>query len=217
MTERSANDITTPARLVLDAYIIDPVTKLPMAPGVASNGATAAKQDEQTDLLEAIQSSVADRTTPSQVKGQVVIANATPVLDTSAYTANNVLFATVAIENLAPAKEQAVVLESISVIDKDDVGPQITLHFFDANVALGTVNTPPSISGGDAVNYLGSVDIAAADWRDLGGVKVVERKGIALNLNPASGSRSVYVAGTTTGTPTFTSTEALILRFGVLG
>jgi len=53
MTERSANDITTPARLVLDAYIIDPVTKLPMAPGVASDGATAAKQDEQTAALGA--------------------------------------------------------------------------------------------------------------------------------------------------------------------
>jgi hypothetical protein len=37
MTERSANDTTTPARLVLDAYIIDPVTKLPMAPGVADS------------------------------------------------------------------------------------------------------------------------------------------------------------------------------------
>jgi len=61
MTERSANDTTTPARLVLDAYIIDPVTKLPMAPGVASGGATAAKQDEQTTLLEDIETAL---TTP---------------------------------------------------------------------------------------------------------------------------------------------------------
>lgn len=57
MTERSANDITTPARLVLDAYIIDPVTKLPMAPGVASGGASEAKQDEQTNLLGDIKTS----------------------------------------------------------------------------------------------------------------------------------------------------------------
>lgn len=62
MTERSANDITTPARLVLDAYIIDPVTKLPMAPGVASDGATANKQDEQTDLLGEIKTAL---TTPA--------------------------------------------------------------------------------------------------------------------------------------------------------
>lgn len=67
MTERSANDITTPARLVLDAYIIDPVTKLPMAPGVASGGATAAKQDEQTDALGDILTELED-TTPAATR-----------------------------------------------------------------------------------------------------------------------------------------------------
>lgn len=61
MTERSANDTTTPARLVLDAYIIDPVTKLPMAPGVASGGATETEQQAQTELLGDIETAL---TTP---------------------------------------------------------------------------------------------------------------------------------------------------------
>lgn len=60
MTERSANDTTTPARLVLDAYIIDPVTKLPMAPGVASGGATEAEQQAQTAILEDIKDAAED-------------------------------------------------------------------------------------------------------------------------------------------------------------
>lgn len=67
MTERSANDTTTPARLVLDAYIIDPVTKLPMAPGVASGGATETEQQAQTDLLEDIRDAVALETTSQQM------------------------------------------------------------------------------------------------------------------------------------------------------
>lgn len=77
MTERSANDTTTPARLVLDAYIIDPVTKLPMAPGVASGGATEAEQQAQTDLLGDISAKLdaataIDQTTPGTTNGVVM-------------------------------------------------------------------------------------------------------------------------------------------------
>lgn len=37
MSERQANDITTPARVVGEVYVIDPVTKKPMAPGASAS------------------------------------------------------------------------------------------------------------------------------------------------------------------------------------
>lgn len=89
MTERSANDTTTPARLVLDAYIIDPVTKLPMAPGVASGGATEAEQQAQTALLEDISAKLdaataIDQTTPGTTNGVVILDSSGNAIDQSA-------------------------------------------------------------------------------------------------------------------------------------
>lgn len=37
MSERQANDTSTPARVVAEVYVIDPVTKKPMAPGASAS------------------------------------------------------------------------------------------------------------------------------------------------------------------------------------
>lgn len=169
-------------------------------------------------LLKTIASAAGDTTTPLPVKGQAPITRLTPTILTSAYTTGTVLFATTSIANLVPANDQPVVLQSLFVVDKDDEGVAITLHFFSANVALGTAGSAPSISDADAASaWLGSVDIVTGDYKDLGGVKVASLKGIGLNLAPASGTRNVYVAATVTGTPTFTAAGDLVFGFGVLG
>ena len=168
--------------------------------------------------IRAIATAAADTTTPLPVKGQAPITRLTPTILTSAYTTGTVLFATTSIANLVPANDQPVVLESLFIVDKDDEGVAITLHFFSTNVALGTAGSAPSITDADAASaWLGSVDIATGDYKDLGGVKVASLKGIGLNLAPAAGTRNVYVAAVVTGTPTFTATSDLVFGFGVLG
>jgi hypothetical protein len=102
------------------------------------------------------------------------------------------------------------------VVDKDDQKPAFRMVFFKAAVTFGTLNAAPSISDADAANYLGHVDIAAADYVDLGGVSVACSKGINLLLESASATTTVYVAGMlTAGTPTHTA-SGLVLNFGLV-
>lgn len=211
---------TDSARRAQAVIVVDRATGEPAAAGggAGTSNTTEATQLQVLAAVETIATAASDTTTPLPVKGQAPITRLTPTILTSAYTTGTVLFATTSIANLVPANDQPVVLESLFIVDKDDEGVAITLHFFSANVALGTAGSAPSISDADAASArLGSVDIATDDYKDLGGVKVASLKGIGLNLAPASGTRDVYVAATVTGTPTFTATSDLVFGFGVLG
>ncbi len=140
----------------------------------------------------------------------------TPTLDTSIYASGDVLFATTALTGAVRANDERAVLMSVAVIDKDDQKPAMRLLFFKANVTSGAFNGPPSITDTDAGNYLGHIDIAAADYADLGGVSVTCVRGINLLLESVSGGTTVYCfAYLTAGTPTHTA-SGLLFKFGVI-
>lgn len=147
------------------------------------------------------------------VAGKTRIVDVTPTLDTSAYTAGDVLFATTEIPNVERGEStpQGQTLVAVTLVDKDDEGAAITLYFFGSNVALGTINNAPNIADADAAACLGVVDIATGDYDDLGGVKVAHVRGINLPMCPASGT-SLYVAATCVATPTYTAASDLVLR-----
>lgn len=220
-TALPANAMTeTTGAAILAKMITSPATAANQALEVAALGAPSDTAGQSTIMgqLKALNVYAADVTTPLPVKGQAPLVRIAPTLQTSAYTAGTVLFATTAIANLAPSNDQGIVLESLFVVDKDDEGAAITLHFFSSNVALGTLGSAPSLSDADAASsWLGSVDIVTGDYKDLGGVKVASLKGIGLNLQPGSGARTVWVGGIAVGTPTFAGTTDLTLGFGALG
>jgi len=138
----------------------------------------------------------------------------TPTLDTNAYTAGDTLFAATEIANAAGASGIPVILNTVLVVDKDDQGAAMDLHFFDRSVTFGTANAAPGISDADAAYYLGHVSVAAGDYKDLGGVKVATVKGIALGpIKP--NATSIYVGGVTGGTPTH-SASGLVIKFGFM-
>lgn len=140
----------------------------------------------------------------------------TPTLDTSIYASGDTLFVATALTGVTRANDERALLQSIAVIDKDDQKPAMKLFFFNSAVTFGTLNAAPSISDSDAANYLGHVDIAAADYVDLGGVSVACYKGINLLLESVSGATSVYIAAMlTAGTPTHTA-SGLVFRLGVV-
>lgn len=150
------------------------------------------------------------------VGGITDIVSVTLSLDTSAYTSGDVLADTQVVTNAARKTDGTGTIQSLVVIDKDDNGVAMDLHFFSANVALGTENSPPSISDANTDNHLGSVSVAAAEYKDLGGVKVATVRGVALPFKAASGTRHIYVSAVTTGgSPTHTAT-GITLRVGVL-
>lgn len=132
----------------------------------------------------------------------------TPTMDTSAYTAGDVWIPTTAISNIVRATDEPGIIDGIMIYDQDDqAAADGVLYILQANVSLGTVNNAPSISDANSLNIIAVIPIASADWKDLGGVKVN-------NLNPAyfpkmfipaSGTRDLYFAATTAGTPTQTA------------
>lgn len=144
---------------------------------------------------------------------KIKIIDVTPTLDTSAYGAGDVLFATTEIPNVERGEPvpHGQILDAVTLIDKDDEGAAITLYFFDSDVALGTINNAPGISDANAAQCLGIVDIATGDYDDLGGVKVAHVRGLNLPMLPASGT-SLYVAATCVATPTYTAASDLVLR-----
>lgn len=168
--------------------------------------------DDANNSLDAL---VSD-TTPATIESGVYHVTITPTLDTSAYASGDTLFATTEIANATKIADIGSLLQSLAVIDKSDQGVAMTLYFFSANVTFGTANSPPSISDTDALTCLGWVDVGTGDFKDVGGARIACVRSIGLDLTPASGGRSVYVAATVSGTPTYANGD-LAIRFGFIG
>lgn len=139
----------------------------------------------------------------------------TPVLTTVAHTAGDVLFDTTAVPDAVKANGGLALLQSVTLIDKDDQGAALDLFVVDTNVALGTANVAPTITDANAeqLRHVGS--IAAADWQDVGGARIATLRGIGLQVEAAADSRAIYVAAITRGTPTH-AVAGLVVKLDLL-
>lgn len=147
---------------------------------------------------------------------QTVVRSLTMSLDTNAYANNDVIAATQELTDAVKAIDGWGMIESLTVIDKDDQGQVFDVWIMDSNVAIGTENAAADITDANAAYILGRIPVAAADYVDLGGVKVASLKNVGLPIKPVSGGTSIYVAIVNgTGTPTFTA-AGIVLRFGIV-
>ena len=141
-----------------------------------------------------------------------------PVTDISgAVSAGEIVFDFVAFEALSAAG-RITMLQDLLVSDKDDTGATLKLIFADSLLDLGVLNATPTITDADTFKILAVVDIAAADWLDLGGARVAYKSNIGGILEAAAGTQC-YVAGMATagGTGgTWTNASNLQLRAGLL-
>lgn len=136
------------------------------------------------------------------------LVKTTPVLDTSAYASGDVLVETTEIANAVSEAGGTAELQSLVVVDQDDTasGFAMDVWILASNVAMGTKNSAPSISDANALEILGFVSIAAADFKDLGGVKVASINNIGIICKAAAGSTSLFFAVVNgTSTPTLTA------------
>lgn len=134
-------------------------------------------------------------------------------LDTNAYTAGDVLAATQEITGFEADGGTQAYLQSLVVIDADDQKAAVDIYLLSANVALGTENAAPNISDADAAHVLGMVSVAAADYKDLGGVSVATKTGIGLTVTQTAGAPGLWIAAVTQGTPTH-SASGVKIRLG---
>lgn len=201
---------------------VSAATPLPVSATVAlpTGASTSAKQDTGNTSLATIATAVAAATPAGtnhigQVGSPVDVITITPTLDNAnALDAGDTVFDATVITGAIRLSGGSALLESIVVADKDDQKAQLRLCFFDSAVIFGTIDSAPGLSDADSLKCVGTVEVLAADYIDLGGASVATIKGIGL-LCKAAGSANLYVAAFTSGTPTYT-TGGLQLRLGFL-
>ncbi|HWQ39187.1 MAG TPA: hypothetical protein VNM24_11375 [Burkholderiales bacterium] len=149
-----------------------------------------------------------------QVGAAKDIVDVTLTLDTVAYAAGDVLSDTATLANAMRVNGGKGMLRSITVIDEDDQGAPFDIYFFKVTQNLGTKNAAPTITDAAARDCLGVVSIAAADYKDLGGVRIATVRGVDLALESDAASRDIFIGTVTQGTPTHTA-NGLRLKFGI--
>jgi hypothetical protein len=145
---------------------------------------------------------------------QTVVRTVTLSLTADAMDAGDVLAATQEVPNAVKEIDLGGMLESLVVIDADDVKGEMDVFLLSANVSMGAEDAVPGITDANAVHVLGHINVPAANFEDLGGVGVATVRNIGLPIIPAAGTTSMYVAVITPGTPTHTA-AGVTLRFGI--
>lgn len=135
---------------------------------------------------------------------------------TSAYNASDVVggLRTLALGRVSGA---GVVLQDVQVTDLSDQKAVLALIFFSAIPSSSTYadHGGLTIHANDIAKVLGIVNIAAADYTDLGSYSIATKTGIGLVLKPATGT-NIYCVAVATGTPDYVNATDLSIAFGVL-
>jgi hypothetical protein len=144
------------------------------------------------------------------------IVDVTLVVDTAIYAAGDVMSATQQMPAAAFDKNSPMMLQSLVAIDEsDNTGLSFDVFLLRANQSFGTFNNPPTLSDAGARDVLGKVSVLTADWKDLGGVKLVFYNNLGLPVLPETDTQNLYVATVViAGTPTFATASDVRLRFG---
>jgi hypothetical protein len=142
------------------------------------------------------------------------VHNLTCTLDTSQYADGDVLFDTQEVPGFFP--NGVAYLLSVHVLDEDDQGAAFDLVFLESNQSIGTENSAPNISDANARKILGRVSIGAGDYYDIGGSRIATVMVPTLPLKCLGEDSSLYVAGISRGTGTY-SASGLKLKLGKAG
>jgi hypothetical protein len=110
-------------------------------------------------------------------------------------------------------------IETISIIDVDDVGAELNLVLFRKDFTSTTDNAAFDITAGEEDWLIGIVNFAAADYKDLGGLKVATKGNLGLGYylteTDTTKKGRIYAQLSTPGTPSYTSTTGLRISLAV--
>lgn len=143
------------------------------------------------------------------------VVEVTPTVSNAvAYTANDQVGGLMTLTGAAPGKGSGTSLSSIVIVDNASQSAAIDLYFFDASPTVASVdNGAADVSDAEmADKCIGHVVVAASDYKALAGNSTACVRNIDLSLKP-NASQDLYCIAVTRGTPTYTSTTALALKF----
>lgn len=108
------------------------------------------------------------------------------------------------------------VLQSLDIVDTDNIKAPLMLILFNQNPSAGTYTDKSApVFSTDSANIIRAIPINTSDYQVAGGVAIAD-------LCPGSriltgvGSANIYGVLVTPGTPTFTHSNALTVKLGIM-
>lgn len=145
--------------------------------------------------------------------GVLDTVSVTLTLDTSAYSASDLLAEVQTVAGAARVSGGLGELVSMTVVDEDDQGVALTVFLTSVNTTWGSENSAPTLSDTAARSIQAVIPVGTGDYVDVGGAKIAQIKNIGA-VYETSGSADLYVAVVNgAGTPTF-SASGVKLIFG---
>ena len=137
------------------------------------------------------------------------------VTDTAIHASADVVAQPIELEN-AVQWLGCGIITSVVVTDYDDNGSALNLIFMRSPITLGANNATLAVSDGEVDEILGHVSVAAADYLNMANnqVATVTNCGLVVEPDPSTPT-SIWMAVSTTGTPTYASSR-LTVKVGIL-
>lgn len=157
-----------------------------------------------------------DRTGRARTALPGTVVSVTPTIDTNIFAAGDAVGGKQMLTNVARVSGSEVVLDSLTVVDKGNQKPNLTVLFFDSDPSAATItNNAAFVFSTDVSKLVGRVNVVTADFETVDSKAVACLKNVHLGMLP-SGSRSLYAAVVlTSGTPTFLSAADLVFKYAV--
>lgn len=138
-----------------------------------------------------------------------------PVLDTNAYSDNDVLFVAIEVPSFFREKGGGALLHSVTVLDAADQNIGFELFFASATHTLGTLNAAITVSDADAAKITGNLLFTSADMSDTINSRLYCKRGVGLVLGAAADSTSLWLSGAVRGgTPTYAA-ASFTIKLGI--
>lgn len=144
------------------------------------------------------------------------VVEVTPTVSSgAAYTAADQVGGLMTLEGAGPGLGEGTILQGVVVVDKDKQKAALDLYFFDESPTVASAdNEAANVTDAEmADKCIGHVAIAAADYKDLSGNSTASVRNLGMRLKPTKGGSTLYCVAVTGGTPTYTSTSALVFKF----
>ena len=143
------------------------------------------------------------------------IIDVTLTLDTSAYASDELMADAQEIANVFGTSEinPTGVLQSLTLIDKDDQGMSMDIFFLDDGTSWGTEGVAASITDAIASKILGYTTITASDYATVGSQQVAHLNNLSMILKGKDKVPSLWIAVVARGSGTFAA-DGVDLRLG---
>lgn len=145
------------------------------------------------------------------------VITVTPTIEAAAYGDADRLGSIMTLSDAFAAGKGTVELSSITVLDKAKQKSAIDVLFFSELPTVASAdNAALSITDAEMAKYIGRVAIPAAGYEDTADSSDTTVRNIGLVMQAAAGSTSLYAIVQCQGTPTYTSTSDLTLKFSLV-